>query len=117
MATVDVQSMVTRWGEPQAMADAGAASPPSQAAAGPNKDVVRQKTAVDSAVSGPCPGQLLNMPAQQFATTVRVPLGTPVVLGGMSFAPAGPAGMEKTTDNATQLYLIVTTSIATDVSQ
>jgi len=52
------------------------------------------------------------MPAQQFATTVRVPLGKPVILGAMTFAPSGEAGLAEATENTTQLYLIATTSIA-----
>ena len=43
-----------------------------------------------------------------------MPLGKPVVLGGMTFAPAESAGLNKAADNPTQLYLIATTSIATD---
>ena len=68
-----------------------------------------------AAGSGSCPVQLPNMPAQQLATTVRVPLGKPVVFGGMTFAPKF-AGMDQATDDPMQLYLIATTSIAADVS-
>ena len=86
-AILDVQSAVTRWGKPQAAAQVGAAR-------------------------GSSPVQQPNIPAQQLATIVRVPLGEPVLLGGMTFAPAGPAGMDKASDDPTQLYVIATTSIA-----
>ena len=61
---------------------------------------------------GSSPVQQPNIPAQQLATIVRVPLGEPVLLGGMTFAPAGPAGVDKASDDPTQLYVIATTSIA-----
>jgi hypothetical protein len=112
-AIVDVQSIVTRWGKPQATVHVGAAWPSSQVSDGTAAD---KKVTVEPAGSGSCPVQLPNMPAQQLATTVRVPLGRPVVLGGMTFAPAESAGVEQATDNPTQLYLIATTSIAADVS-
>ena len=52
------------------------------------------------------------MPAQQFAATVRVPLGKPVILGAMTFAAAGAAGLAEPVENPKQLYLIATTHIA-----
>jgi hypothetical protein len=107
-ATLDVQSIVTRWGKPQTTAHVGAAVPPGK--------TVKSTAAKKLAVGGPaglssCPVQLPNMPAQQLATTVRVPLGKPVVLGGMTFAAAESAGMEQATENPLQLYLIATTHI------
>ena len=91
--TLDVASMVTRWGKPQSTAILGA----SQSAA---------------AGVASCPVQRPNMPTQQLAATVRVPLGKPVVLGGLTFAPAESAGLDEATDNPVQLYLIATTSVA-----
>ncbi len=85
-ALLDVQSLVTRWGTPLPTAHVGAVWPVQQPV----------------------------MPAQQFATTVRVPLGKPVILAGMTFAPADSAGLNKASDNPAQLYLIATTSIATE---
>jgi len=116
-ATIDVQSIVTRWGKPQATIHVGAAWPSKQVTTGTNKDAVNEETSVSPAGSSSCPVQRPVMPAQQFATTARVPLGKPVVLGGMTFAPADSAGMNNATDNPTQLYLIATTSIAADVSR
>ena len=54
------------------------------------------------------------MPAQQLATTLRVPLGKPVIVGAMTFAPDGDAGVDKAADNPRQLYLIATTSVASE---
>jgi hypothetical protein len=102
MATIDVQSMVTRWGKPQSTAQVGAAWP---------ANIAGEPATTGPAGSGSCPVQRPNMPTQQLATTVRVPLGKPVALGGMTFAPADSAGMNEATDNPTQLYLIATTSI------
>jgi len=39
-------------------------------------------------------------------------LGKPVVLGGMTFAPAESAGMNQATDNPVQLYLVATASVS-----
>ena len=107
-AIIDVQSFVTRWGRPQATAQVGEAWPANQVVEG---TVAPKKEALDPAGSASCPVQQPTMPAQQLATTARVPLGKPVVLGGMTFATADSAGMDKATDNPAQLYLIATTTI------
>jgi hypothetical protein len=44
----------------------------------------------------------------------RVPLGKPVLLGAVTFAPTNEAGLDKPTENPVQLCLIATTSIAAD---
>jgi len=92
-ASIDVASTVTRWGKPQPTAILGA----SQSA---------------TAGVASCPVQRPNIPTQQLAATVRVPLGRPVVLGGLTFAPAESAGLDEATDDPVQLYLIATTSVA-----
>jgi hypothetical protein len=52
------------------------------------------------------------MPAADLVATARVPLGKPVLLGAVTFAPAGGAGLDKATDTPVQLCLIATTRIA-----
>jgi hypothetical protein len=105
-AVMDIQSLVTRWGKPQPTVRIGSSI--SGVAAG---DVLPRKK-IAPAGSGSCPVERPSLPTQQLAATVRVPLGRPVVLGGMTFAPVDSAGLDKPTDNPLQLYLIATTSIA-----
>jgi len=90
---LDIRSTVTRWGKP---------SPP---------------TKVGGAGSASCPVDRPNMPAAEMAMTARVPLGKPVLLGAVTFAPADGAGLDKATDAPVQLCLIATTSIATDANK
>jgi hypothetical protein len=51
------------------------------------------------------------MPTQEFGTTLRVPLGKPVVVGSVTFAPSGDAGLGEATENPVEVYLIATTSV------
>jgi hypothetical protein len=92
-ALLDVQCFVTRWGKP---------APPARVG-GPG--------------SASCPVDRVNMPAVDLAATARVPLGKPVLLGAVTFAPAGGAGLDKATDTPVQLCLIATTSIAADAKK
>jgi len=92
-AVLDVQGFVTRWGKP---------SPPAK---------------LGSAGSASCPVDRINMPAAELAMTARVPLGKPVLLGAVTFAPGGGAGLDKATDTPVQLCLIATTSIAADAKK
>jgi len=82
-AIVDFETVVTHWGKPQATVYVGATSPAvRKITEGSNEDAaVRQETAVEPGGSASRPVQLPNMPAEQLATTARVPLGKPVVLG------------------------------------
>ena len=89
-AVLDVQCFVTRWGKP-----------------GPAAKVAGAGGAV-------CPVDRVNMPAADLAATARVPLGKPVLLGAVTFAPTEGAGLNKPTDNPLQLCLIATTSIAAE---
>jgi hypothetical protein len=92
-AVLDLRSTVTRWLKP---------SPPAQ---------------IGSAGVAACPVDRPNMPAAEMAMTARVPLGKPVLLGAVTFAPADGAGLEKPTENPVQLCLIATTSIAADAEK
>ncbi|MGD0900833.1 MAG: DUF4974 domain-containing protein [Thermoguttaceae bacterium] len=92
-AVLDLRSTVTRWLKP---------SPPAKLG-GPG--------------SASCPVDRPNMPAAEMAMTARVPLGKPVLLGAVTFAPAGGAGLDRATDNPVQLCLIATTSIAEDAEK
>ena len=104
-AVLDVESCVTRWGRPR---------PTAHEAEGPAKEGGPRETGAEAAGSASCPVERPSIPAQEFATTLRVPLGRPVLVGGMTFAPAGPAGLEDAGKNPLQLYLIATTRIAAE---
>jgi hypothetical protein len=58
-----------------------------------------------------CPIDLPVMPTQEFGTTLRVPLGKPVIVGSVTFAPAGGAGLGEAKEKPVEVYLIATTSI------
>lgn len=113
-AILDVQSTVTRWGKMPPSVHVGASWPPYQATEGSSSKEghVYQETTQEPGGSSSVAVDRPVMPAQQIATTVRVPLGKPVVLGAMTFAPSGPSGLGEAGRNAVQLYLIATTRIA-----
>jgi len=58
-----------------------------------------------------CPIDLPVMPTQEFSTTLRVPLGKPVVVGSVTFAPEGDAGLGAAKEDSVEVYLIATTSV------
>jgi hypothetical protein len=64
--------------------------------------------------SGSCPVDRPVMPTQQIGTTLRVPLGKPVIVGSITFAPAGDAGLDGAGANPVEVYVIATTSIVQD---
>jgi hypothetical protein len=112
-AVLDVQSAITRWGRQRPTARVGASWPPFQSTESLN-DVGKtvHETTMEPGGSASAPIDQPNMPAQELATTVRVPLGRPVILGAMTFSPAGAAGLAEATANPKQLYLIATTRMA-----
>ena len=57
------------------------------------------------------------MPTQQIGATLRVPLGKPVIVGAMTFAPAEDAGLGAAEADPVQVYLIATTSIVRDAGK
>ena len=57
------------------------------------------------------------MPTQQIGTMLRVPLGKPVIVGSITFAPSGDAGLGAAKENAVEVYLIATTSIVRDAAK
>ena len=112
---LDVQSTVTRWSKSRPIR-IGASWPPYQVTEGATKDGPHETTAQPGGEAS-APVDRPVMPAQQLATTVRVPLGKPVVLGAMTFSATGAAGLVEASKNPTQLYLIATTSIAQPVAK
>ena len=61
--------------------------------------------------SASCPVDQPVLPTQQISTMLRVPLGKPVIVGSITFAPAGDAGLGAAKEDAVEVYLIATTSI------
>jgi hypothetical protein len=134
-AMLDVQSTVTRWAKPQPpLVQVGASWPPHLATEGgvvapppapadqpgqpgkpaPTRYMAPQEITKELGGSASSPIERPQMPAQQLATTLRVPLGKPVIVGAMTFAPEGDAGLDKAADNPRQLYVIATTSVVSE---
>jgi hypothetical protein len=109
-----VCSNVTRWGKPKppvplAMSwGAGQTSTSNSSKDGPQTSSSTKTPAGKAAFAVDRP----TMPTQQWGATIRVPLDKPVLLGAMTFAPEGGAGLDKPADNAKQLCLIAVTSLA-----
>jgi hypothetical protein len=61
--------------------------------------------------SSSCPVDLPVIPTQEFGTTLRVPLGRPVVIGSVTFASKGNADVEVAKENPFEVYLIATTVV------
>jgi hypothetical protein len=80
-AVVDLQSVVSEWDEPAA-----------------GKEVLEPTTRPGAASAIV---DRINVVVQQLRTTVQVPVGKPVLVGGMTFEPTAK------TPNAPQLYLII----------
>lgn len=112
-AILDVQSTVTRWGKQPPPVNVGASWPPYQETTGSSKEGnVAQETVEQPGGSASVAVDRPVVPVQQLATTVRVPLGKPVVIGAMTFSPSGRAGLDRAGEQPMQMYLIATTRIA-----
>ena len=115
-AMLFVQSTVTRWTPSRRPAIVGSNWPADQETSveqpkgnpPPTPVVHIEKT--DSG-SGSCPIDLPVMPTQEFGTTLRVPLGKPVVVGSVTCASAGDAGVGEAMVDPVEVYLIATTSV------
>jgi hypothetical protein len=104
-AVIDLQSTVTGWQQPDQPILLGSSSRPGIKETGEQGVSVQVPggagfTTVDRVI----------MPAQQLATTLRVPLGRPVLVGGLTLNPAESAEGEGSQQERKQLYLIVRTS-------
>jgi hypothetical protein len=131
-AMLDISSIVTRWDSTRKPAIIGAAwpadkqviaanpapaSPPPQnpaktgPATAPPPAAPAVRTHSTQAGSGSCPIDQPVMPTQQIGSTLRVPLGKPVIVGSMTFAAGGDAGLDAAQEDPIEVYLIATTSI------
>ena len=86
-AVLDITSIVTRWDLSRKPALFGGAWPPGeQLVAGPSTTpqavLSSAKVQATQGGSASCPVDLPVMPTQQIGTTLSVPLGKPVIVGG-----------------------------------
>ena len=130
-AMLDIASGITRWGpsQPPALVGSvwpagkqlptwklGPVSPPAQPAPAATPPVVWHAEGTRSTQGGSasCPIDQPVMPTQQIGSTLRVPLGKPVIVGSITFAPTGDAGLDAVKEEP-EVYLIATTSIVRGV--
>ncbi len=85
--------------------------PPTGSASNAGPATAHASVSSHGAGSTSCPIDLPVMPTQEFGTTLRVPLGKPVVDGSVTFAPAGDAGVGAAAKDPVEVYLIATVSV------
>ena len=105
-ALLDVQSIVTRWRKPDPPVQIGSQFPPSQVEEGTGETFEQPGGTASISVDR------TNLPTLQLAATMRVPLGKPVLLGGLTLSPTEEAAVEDAPKERRQLYLVVQTNVA-----
>jgi hypothetical protein len=101
-ALLDVRSTVTEWDEPGPTAHIGGYSPPYEDTS------IETETVHQPASSASTEIDRVNVPAQELAATVRVPLGQPTLVGGLTYLPSPEQDDEPSNDvDPPQLYLVV----------
>ncbi|HUT88248.1 MAG TPA: hypothetical protein VMY37_02015 [Thermoguttaceae bacterium] len=106
-ALVDVQSTVTRWRKPDRVLRVGTRFPPSEI--GYSYDGEKE-TVEEPGGESSVDVDRVNLPTQQFAASMRVPLGKPVLVGGLTLSPTTDADGHQAGEERKQLYLVVRTS-------
>jgi hypothetical protein len=121
-ANLDIVSLITRWDPARKPALIGASWTADKRAIANNSaplpaavPAVKSNAAVGGSAS--CPVDRPVVPTQQISTTLRVPLGKPVIVGSMTFDPAGGAGLGEAQEGAIEVYLIATTSIVREAKR
>lgn len=106
-ATLAIQSTVTRWGEQPSSAKVVDERPETEVKEPGNENgAIRvQANGASSIVDRP------NIASQEVAASLRVPLGQPVLVGGMTLVPTGDVGEMSPDGERKQLYLVVETSV------
>jgi len=97
-AVLNYMSTVTGWRDPDPPVAGGGRLPAGRE--------------TDAAGSDPIHIDRVHMPAQQLAASLRVPLGKPVLLAGLTLSPHEEPSGESEGKERKQLYLVVQTSIA-----
>ena len=108
-AVLDVQGTVTGWRQPDLALHIGTHYPPSRFA-----DPLANETVDLPGGTASVSVDRVNLPTQQFAATTRVPLGKPVLLGGLTLSPTTDAESPQADEERKQLYLVVQTSRVAD---
>ncbi len=108
-AVLDVETTVTGWRQPDLALRVGTHFPPSRF-----EDTFTQETTDVPGGETSVNVDRVNMPTQQFAATTRVPLGKPVLLGGLTLSPTTEDESRQAGEERKQLYLVVQTSRAAD---
>ncbi len=106
-AMLTVLSTVTRWGEQPPSVKVGGESPEAEFKEFVDATETTRVPASGASVTVDRP----NIAAQEVAANLRVPLGQPVLIGGLTLAPASDAGQQPDDGQREQLYLVVETSI------
>jgi len=102
-ARVHLESTVTRWDEPRPPVPIQTVSPPTPASSGEHPEPAQPASSSSVEVDR------VNIPAQQLATTLTVPLKTPVLVGGLTYLPSSDEedeGQPGAADRP-QLYLVI----------
>ena len=106
-AMLTLQSTVTRWGQQPPPVKIGGESPEAEVKDFVNENETTRVPASGASVTIDRP----NIAAHEVAASLRVPLGQPVLIGGLTLAGTGDAGENPADGEREQLYLIVQTSI------
>jgi len=99
---LDVKSTVTDWGQPDRPLEIGSRFPPAEV-----KDAITGETTKEPGGTAWTTVDRVNLPTQQLATTLRLPLGRPVLVGGVTRLSAAEAGEKNAGPAPEQLYLVI----------
>jgi len=105
-AMLDVQSTVTGWQEPGEPIEVGGDFAPYE-----TTDPVTGEATQNPGGTASATVDRVHMPAQQLAATTRVPMGKPVLIGGLTLRPTEEADSDDGPKERKQLYLIIQTNV------
>jgi hypothetical protein len=110
-AILDVQSTVTGWKEPEQLPFVGGDSPPTAKLEGrTGSQTLTQEPGGSASVTI----DRADIPTHQLAATLRVPLGEPVLVGGLTLQPTESEPDAAADKERKQLYLIVRVGAAAE---
>ena len=106
-ALVDIDSTVTRWRKPDRALRVGTRFSPSEMEY--SYDGAKERVE-EPGGEGSVDVDRVNLPTQQFAASLRVALGKPILVGGLTLSPTTDANGGQAGEERKQLYLVVRTS-------
>ena len=106
-AVLSLTSTVTRWGDQPASVSVGGESPPAEIKEFGNESETSQVPAGSARATVDRP----NIAAHQVASSLRVPLGQPILVGGLTLDPTGETAGKQAPGEREQLYLFVETGV------